>query len=337
MVCISQLWADQQSRTWKFSLAAQDAIKVLLVDDDELTLDHLGKSIFAAGYQVRTAADSGTALASMEKDFAPIVILDVDLPDMDGLALCRTIRRQSYPGYTYLMLYSAKDGEADVLAGLEAGADDYISKRTARSQLISRLRTAQRILSLEHSLKTLLESREQEARTDHLTGAYNRRFLFQQLTRELAAARRSHGELSVLVLDFDHFSEVNDRYGHAAGDSALKEVVKRIHSSLRRNGDWCARMGGDEFSVVLPQTSVAGAIFMAEKLRRAIEESPIRTGAGIVRMTVSIGVSSFGPFSERNSISAEELLDLADQSLYKSKNAGRNRVTTTSKDPAESQ
>jgi diguanylate cyclase (GGDEF)-like protein len=246
---------------------------------------------------------------------------------MDGLALCRTIRRQRYPGYTYLMLYSAKDGEADVLAGLEAGADDYISKRTARAQLISRLRTAQRILSLEHSLKTLLESREQEARTDHLTGAYNRRFLFQQLSRELAAAHRSQNDLSVLVLDFDHFSEVNDRYGHAAGDSALKEVVKRIHGSLRRNCDWCARMGGDEFSVVLPQTNIDGAVFMAEKLRSAIEESPIRTGTGIVRMTVSIGASSLRAITDCVPATAERLLDLADQSLYKSKSAGRNRVT----------
>ena len=317
---------------------AQEAIRVLVVDDDEIVLDHLGRSIFEAGYQVVTAQDSGTALASMQKDFAPIVILDVNLPDMDGLALCRTIRRQSYPGYTYLMLYSAKDEEADILAGLEAGADDYISKRTPRSQLIGRLRTAQRILSLEHSLKTLLEIREQEARTDHLTGAYNRRYLFEQLRRELAAAHRAQGELSVLVLDFDHFSEVNDRYGHAAGDSALKEVVKRIHGSLRGNGDWCARMGGDEFSVVLPQTSVADAQSMAEILRTAIEESPIRTATGIVRMTVSIGASSLGAITGRESITAEKLLDLADQSLYKSKDAGRNRVTAPSRvHPAEPQ
>jgi two-component system cell cycle response regulator len=311
-------------------LPAQGATKVLVVDDDEVVLDHLGKSIFAAGYQVLTAPDSGTALASMQKDFAPIVILDVSLPDMDGLALCRTIRRQTYPGYTYLMLYSAKDGEADILAGLEAGADDYVSKRTPRSQLIGRLRTAQRILSLEHSLKMLLESREQEARTDYLTGAFNRRFLFQQLSRDLTAAHRSQGELSVLVLDFDHFSEVNDRYGHAAGDAALKEVVKRIHGSLRRQVDWCARMGGDEFAVVLPHTGVAEAKLMAETLRSAIEESPIRTVTGIVRMTVSIGASSLGAIDDREAVTAENLLDLADQSLYKSKNAGRNRVTAVS-------
>jgi two-component system, cell cycle response regulator len=309
------------------SLAARVATKVLLVDDDEIVLDHLGKSIFAAGYQVLTAPDSGTALASMQNDFAPIIILDVNLPDMDGLALCRAIRRQQYPGYTYLMLHSVKDTEDDILAGLNAGADDYISKRASRSQLISRLRTARRILSLEYSLRASLENREREARTDDLTGAYNRRYLFQQLTQELATAQSSQGELSVLVLDFDHFSEVNDRYGHAAGDSVLKEVVKRILKSLRRNDDWCARLGGDEFAVVMPCTDIAGATLMAEKLRNVIQETPIRTSTGIVRMTVSIGASCLGPIANRDSTTAEAMLDLADQSLYKSKDAGRNRVT----------
>jgi len=319
-------------------VAAQSATKVLLVDDDEIVRDHLGKSIYAAGYQVLTAPDSKTALASLQKEFTPIVILDVALPDVDGLTLCRTIRCHRYPGYTYLMLYSAKDKEADILAGLDAGADDYVSKRTPRSQLIRRLRTAQRILSLEQSLRTSLESREQEARTDHLTGAYNRRFLFEQLDRELAAARRSKGELSVLLVDLDHFSEVNDRYGHAAGDSALQEAVKRINGSLRRDGDWCARMGGDEFAVILPQTSIAGASVMAEIFRRAIGESPLSTGTGIVRLTVSIGASSLGAVGDRESTTAEQLLDLADRSLYQSKSAGRNRVTLLNKiDPAESQ
>jgi two-component system, cell cycle response regulator len=308
-------------------LPAQVATKVLLVDDDETVLDHLSKSIYAAGFQVLTAPDCGTALASMQSDFSPIVILDVNLPDMDGLALCRAIRHQKYPGYTYLMLHSVKDEEHDILAGLDAGADDYISKRASRSQLISRLRTAQRILSLEHSLKASLQEREREARTDDLTGAYNRRYLFQQLSLSLAVAQRSRGDLSVLVLDFDHFSDVNDRYGHAAGDSVLKEVVKRIHQSLRRNADWCARLGGDEFAVVLPKTDIAGASFMAEKLRSAIQEAPIRTGTGIVRMTVSIGASGLGTSTDRDSATAETLLDMADQSLYQSKNAGRNRVT----------
>jgi two-component system cell cycle response regulator len=313
-------------------VSAQLRTKILLVDDDEILLSHLKESIFAAGYSVLTAPDSQTALASMQQEFAPILIVDVNLPDMDGLALCRAIRRQTYPGYTYLMLHSIKDSEEDILAGLDAGADDYLSKRASRSQLISRLRTAQRILSLEHSLKASLERREQEARTDDLTGAYNRRYLFQQLSQELAVARRSQSELSVLVLDFDHFKEVNDRYGHAAGDATLKEVVKRIQKTLRRNCDWCARLGGDEFAAVLPQTDIAGAGFIAEKLRSIIEETPIRTSSGIVRMTVSIGATGLGGMTDRNSTTAESLLERADQSLYKSKSAGRNRITLNAVD-----
>jgi two-component system, cell cycle response regulator len=310
-----------------FRLSAQIGTKVLLVDDDEIVLDHLGRFINDAGYQVLTSPDSNGALAVMQHDFAPIVILDVNMPGIDGLTLCRTIRHRTYPGYTYLMLHSVNDSEEDVLAGLDAGADDYVSKHTSRSLLIGRLQTAQRILSLEQSLKTSLENREREARTDDLTGAYNRRYLFQQLAQELAGPLRVHGELSVLVLDFDHFSEINDRYGHAAGDAALKEAVRRIHKTLRRNCDWCARLGGDEFAVVLPETDIVGARFMAERLRRAIEATPIRTGTGIVRMTVSIGASGLGAIAERESASTEALLDLADQSLYASKNAGRNRVT----------
>jgi two-component system cell cycle response regulator len=308
-------------------LSAQIATKVLLVDDDEVVLDHLARSIFAAGYRVLTAQDSKSALTLMRQEFAPIVILDVNLPAMDGLALCRAIRRQKYPGYTYLMLHSVKDAEEDILAGLDAGADDYLSKRTSKSQLISRLRTAQRILSLEQSLKASLESREREARTDDLTGAYNRRYLLEKLGDELAAARRAQGELSVLVLDFDHFSEINDRYGHAAGDAALREAVRRIHKTLRRNCDWCARLGGDEFAVVLPQTNIPGARLMAERLRSVIEAAPVRTGTGIVRMTVSIGASALSALKDRDSATAAMLLDRADQSLYKSKTAGRNRVT----------
>jgi two-component system cell cycle response regulator len=319
-------------------LSAQLGTKVLLVDGDEGVLDHLGKSIFSAGYQVLTAPDSRTALALMQQEFAPIIILDVNLPGMDGLALCRTIRRQTYRGYTYLMLHSIKDSEEDILAGLDAGADDYLSKRASRTQLISRLRTAQRILSLEHSLKASLERREREARTDDLTGAHNRRYLYQQLVQELARARRSHAELSVLVLDLDHFSEVNDRHGHAAGDAVLKEVVKRIRKTLRRNCDWCARLGGDEFAAVLPQTDIAGASVMAERLRSVIEETPFRTGYGMVRMTVSIGASGLGVIQDRNSATAEALLDRADLSLYKSKDAGRNRVTVLNTfDAAESE
>jgi diguanylate cyclase (GGDEF)-like protein len=308
-------------------MAAQNVTKVLLVDDDDMVLDHLKLFITDAGYEVVTAPSSGAALASMQQAFAPIVITDINMPGMDGLDLCRAIRGQTYSGYVYVMLYTARDTEEDILAGLEAGADDYLSKSTPKSQLIGRLRTAKRVLALEHSLKTAIQDQELMAMTDVLTGAHNRRYLLEQLSHEIDRTRRLRGELSVLVLDFDHFSSINDRYGHAAGDAALKEIVQRIHRSLRRNCDWCARLGGDEFVVVLPQTDMAGASAMAEKLRSAMETTAMRVGEGIARVTVSIGASALGASTGRDATTAQALLDQADQCLLKSKRAGRNRVT----------
>ncbi len=307
--------------------AATKVTKVLLVDDDDLVLDQLERVVTAAGYDVVTARNGDAALLSMQQEFAPIVIADIDMPQMDGLALCRTIRRQSYSGYVYVMLLSSKDAEGDILTGLDAGADDYVSKRTPTTQLVGRLRTAQRILALEHSLKRALADRERMAMTDVLTGAHNRRYLLQHLSHELDCAQRSRGALSVLVFDVDHFSLVNDRHGHAAGDVVLKEVVQRTQQGLQRSCDWFARLGGDECAVVLPQTDIAGASIVAEKLRRAVAATPIRLGTAKVRITISIGASELGVIAERDSTTMERLLDLADQNLYKSKKAGRNRVT----------
>jgi len=309
-------------------VTAQVSAKVLLVDDDEIVRNCLGPTIAAAGYEVATAPDAETALISMQRNFASIVILDVCMPGMDGLGLCRAIRQETYSGYVYIMLHTSKDAEADILAGLEAGADDYLSKSTPKSQLVGRLRTAQRILRLERSLKTALGDREQMAMTDVLTGAFNRRYLFQNLSNELRRAHRSRGDLSVLVLDFDHFSQVNDHYGHATGDAALAELAKRIQLSLPRRSDWCARLGGDEFVVVLPHTDIIGAGVLAEKLLCAVNAAPLYTRSGLVRMTVSIGASGLGAINSRDSATPEMLLELADQCLYKSKKAGRNRATT---------
>jgi DNA-binding response OmpR family regulator len=146
------------------------ATKVLLVDDDEMVLSYLSLLVASAGYNVVTVPNAEAALVSMQRDFAQIVILDVGLPGMDGLALCRAIRRQTYPGYVYLVLHTAKDTDEDILAGLDAGADDYLLKGTSKDQIMARLRTAQRILSHEHALMTSLERRERIAMTNVPTG-----------------------------------------------------------------------------------------------------------------------------------------------------------------------
>src|ERR1700734_2551879 len=153
----------------------------LLVDDDELVLAHLAELVRAAGFEVHTAADGSAALAFLKKHFSPIVITDLNMPSMDGLALCRAIRQQPWPGYVYILLLTVHDGESDLLAGLEAGADDFLSKRTSSAQLVARLHTAQRILGLEQALKNELEEKRRQSLTDALTGAHNRRYFDQHL------------------------------------------------------------------------------------------------------------------------------------------------------------
>ena len=304
--------------------------KVLLVDDDEIMLERLQIPMVDAGYEVVTASDGASALAALQADFMSIVILDRSMPGMDGLELCRRIRQQTWPGYVYLMLLTAHDAEEDVLLGLKAGADDYLSKRVSDAQLVARLSTASRVLSLEHSLKSALDERRRMAMTDALTGAHNRRYFMRYVRGELKRARRFGTELSLLLLDIDFFKKVNDEFGHAAGDMVLQKFVKRLQKGLPRDYDWCARLGGEEFVVVLPQTDLAGAAVVAERLRKLVEEYPLHLSESVRPITVSIGVSGLQALPKREPASIETLLADADRQLYKSKENGRNRVTAAS-------
>jgi diguanylate cyclase (GGDEF)-like protein len=301
--------------------------RVLIVDDDDLLLARLGDVLGRAGFDVCTAASGSTALASLDQAFAPIVITDLNMPDMNGLFVCRTIRGRTWPGYVYILLLTGQNAEEDILAGFDAGADDYIDKRTSPEQLLARLGTAQRILTLELSLKEASAEQGRLALTDVLTGAPNRRYFERRLSRELERARRFGGELCVLSLDIDYFKQVNDRYGHAAGDTVLQEFVRRLRECLPRDTDWLARIGGEEFVVVLEETGTRGARIVAERLRRAVAETPVRTRTGNVRVTVSIGVATLATTLDRAQVNMESLLQQADKHLYLSKARGRNRAT----------
>jgi diguanylate cyclase (GGDEF)-like protein len=300
---------------------------VLIVDDDELVRGSLQELVIAAGFNARTAANGGEALSSLEEAAASIVITDVNMPFMDGLDLCRRIRERAWTGYVYIVLLTVSDDERDVLAGLDAGADDYISKRTSRAQITARLRTANRILALEYSLKNAVEQKRQLAMTDALTGVYNRRYFMRHFTRELKRTQRFGGEVALLLLDVDRFKLINDTYGHAVGDIVLKKLTKAIAKCLRRATDWCARLGGDEFAVVLEGADAVEARVCAEKLRHAVANTSIDTAGEYVRITVSVGVSCVVGPVRGPEMTVEGLLDQADKSLYASKAGGRNRVT----------
>jgi two-component system cell cycle response regulator len=303
---------------------------VLIVDDDELVLARLQELVAAAGYRVRTAANGIEALATLTQSAASIVVTDLNMPHMDGIGLCRRIREHVWPGYVYVILLTVRDEEKNVLAGLDAGADDYVSKRTSTAEFTARLRIAKRVLALEYSLKTALEGKRRLAMTDALTGAFNRRYFTRHLSREMKRSQRFGGDVSLLLLDIDHFKRVNDTYGHVVGDVVLKKLTRQIAKCLRRATDWCARLGGEEFAVVLEGTNLADAHICAETMRRAIENSFIDTSAGPVRITVSIGISSLGAIACRTGATAQSLLEHADTNLYASKAGGRNRVTSSS-------
>jgi diguanylate cyclase (GGDEF)-like protein len=300
--------------------------RVLLVDDDELVLERLQVLITTSGFGVEIARDGVAALSTLQARFAPVVIADRRMPGMDGLALCRAIRRKRWPGYVYILLLTAQDAEEDILAGLEAGADDYLSKRASAAQLLARLRTARRILSLEHSLKHALEEKRRLSLTDPLTGCANRRYFMKQLSVELERAQRSGQSLNLLSLDIDHFKRINDRYGHATGDVVLQEFVRRVNHCLHSQQGWCARVGGEEFAVVAGG-DLKSAQRTAESIRSAAANAPVPTPAGNIPITVSIGLAGWHHGTRAPLASAETLLQQGDEALYASKSAGRNRVT----------
>ncbi len=300
---------------------------VLIVDDDALVLSRLKQVVTSAGYDVRTAGGGAEALDVIARAPPSIVITDLNMPAMNGLELCRRIRaHEQATRYVYIIVLTMRDRQADILAGLDAGANDFLSKRTPPPLFIARLRTANHVLALEYSLRNALEEKTRLAMTDELTGAYNRRYFLRHFNRELKDRLRFGGHVSLLLLDIDHFKKVNDIHGHGVGDSVLKEVTWQIGNCLRRETDWCARLGGEEFVVVLGGTTIAEAAACAERIRQAIADHPIAIHEGSVRVTVTVGVSGFEETIDRVDATAASLLEIADRNLYAGKTAGRNRV-----------
>jgi diguanylate cyclase (GGDEF)-like protein len=318
---------DDTTRIFLPNLSQGLPQRVLVVDDDPLMRERLEVLVMAAGFEVSTATSGREALEKLRRDYCPIVISDWSMPDMNGVELCRAIRAESFPGYVYFLLLTARDSHQDIVAGLDAGADDYLSKRVTEEELVARLRTAKRIVALEQSLREMIDEKRRMATTDALTGANNRHYFDKHFSRELKRARRFGGPLSVLVLDIDHFKSVNDMHGHSVGDDVLVAFVGRISSALPRDYDWCARIGGEEFVVVLPQTDLPGAIVVAEKLRQYVANPPIKTEVGNLQVTVSIGVAALSCLPQSSDSQLDDLMELADKALYRSKQLGRNRVT----------
>jgi two-component system cell cycle response regulator len=291
-------------------------VKILLAENDERTRLELGGLLSARGYEVIVAADGQDAWRLLQRDDAPsMAIIDVDLSGIDAMDLCGRVRLMSHERYIYIVMRTAHSATPQMVAGMHAGADDYIEKRCAFEELLARLRAGERILKLQDQLRI-------EATHDALTGALNRRAILNTLEKEVARATRHGSPLGILLLDLDHFKDVNDTYGHMTGDAVLTQTARRISAPLRPY-DALGRYGGEEFLVVLPQCDLARSVEIAERIRSSVK-APSDTSAEEkeIAITVSIGAAAF----HREPVSVDELIQSADRALYRAKQLGRDRV-----------
>jgi len=257
-----------------------------------------------------------------------ILLIDWQMPDMDGLSLCRHVRTSCGDRYVYVLMLTVRDRKEDLLMGLAAGVDDYIVKGVPVEEILARVEVARRVTQREFPASADNREDERHSDVDHLTGAYNLRYLMKYLPRELERSRRYGHALAVLHCNLDGFKEANERFGRDAGDELLRAFVARTESCTRKNCDWLARVNADEFMIVLPETSVQGSNRVAQKLREVLALFPVATKVGPVNFTASIGISAIEPKYERDGASGlEEILRAAARGLRASKGRGGNSAT----------
>jgi diguanylate cyclase (GGDEF)-like protein len=285
---------------------------VLVVDDDPDKRMLLTVALQMAGYEVRTANDGEEGLLAVESFQPDLIITDVMMPKMDGYELARRVRANPATRFLPIIIQTAaRSGADDIRRGSEVGALGYITDPTDIDMLLARART---LLDFKHYLDTC----EEAAFTDHLTGLANRRRFERQLEREVSRTQRYGRPFCLLLLDIDNFKLVNDTYGHEAGD----EVIRRLALTLQagtRGIDLAARVGGEEFAVILPETDFEGGLDVAERLRLAVREMDVPL---VGQVTASFGVAEF-PVSAS---AGRELVSVADAALYQAKRGGRDRV-----------
>lgn len=295
-------------------------MKVLIAEDDPISRRILEAMLVKWGYCVVTAEDGEQALeALMAEGAPPIAILDRLMPGIDGANVCRKVReKENGTGkYTYLILLTIKGSKEDIVSGMEAGADDYIAKPYDEQELRVRLSAGRRIIDLHKELTTAKNHLLEQSRTDPLTGILNRRAVLSELHAQMARHHGESGRLSVALLDIDHFKNINDTYGHAAGDSVLKECVLQIESALRC--DRFGRVGGEEFLIVLPRADESNLQAICGRILSMINSNAIIFNGISIRITASIGAAAWDGIE-----SMDILLARADKALYLAKNSGRN-------------
>jgi two-component system cell cycle response regulator len=296
-------------------------VRILIADDEATSRLVLAGVLRKFGHEVSVAEDGTAAWEAMRRPDAPaLAVLDWMMPGLTGPEVCRLVRTLPSDEPPYLILLTSLAEKADVVAGLEAGADDYLAKPFDPGELRARVDVGRRFTELQKRLREARDALAEAAMHDPLTGALNRRALDETLARAISAERRHHAGLALGICDIDEFKKVNDAHGHQVGDQVLCELVARLSTGVRGH-DVVSRFGGDEFVVLMEQLGQAGPQSAYERLRRSVADRPMPTTAGELPVTISIGVSIW-----RDDVTAVQLLAGADDALYLAKRAGRNRV-----------
>lgn len=297
--------------------------KVLIVDDVPLNVELQKTYLLSAGYTVIVAMDGQEAMQKIEQEHPDLILLDVMMPKLNGFEVCKQIKSNPLTQFIPVVMVTALQEVEDKIRGIEAGADDFISKPFNKMELMARVKSLLRIKFLHDELEDAKLQMERLAVTDGLTGLYNHRHFKEQLRQEIDRAKRHQHNLSLLMMDIDYFKFYNDNHGHPAGDDVLRNIAELILKNLRQI-DVAARYGGEEFAVILPETNNKSAIIVAEKIRSIVEETkfPKEENQPNGSLTLSIGIATF-PGDSSGGI---ELVDTADRRLYKAKQKGRNTL-----------
>lgn len=298
-------------------------MKVLIVEDDAVSRRVLQVTLTKWGYHVVTAPNGLEAWQILRQSDAPrMAIVDWVMPGMDGLELCREIRKMDDVPYIYTLLLTGKGSKEDVVEGMHAGADDYIRKPFDPGELKVRLRAGKRILDLQAELVAARESLRYQATHDSLTGLLNRGAILEVLRNEVEKTTRRKVGLSLVVADVDHFKKINDTYGHVVGDAVLCEAARRMKNAVRSE-DSVGRYGGEEFLIVLPGCSADQAMGLSERLKSGITDQEVELPGMSISFTISLGVANA---KGRQGEDAGHLVQAADRALYQAKNRGRNSI-----------
>jgi diguanylate cyclase (GGDEF)-like protein len=303
---------------------------ILIVDDNPTNLSVLSIALKAAGYKVRVAMDGESAIEQVQEDAPELILLDVQMPGMDGFETCMKLKANQVTQDIPIIFITASIDLENKVKGLSVGAVDYITKPFQQEEVLARVRVHLELRFLTRKVQEqaiALQQANQElhrlANLDGLTEVANRRRFDEYFDQEWRRSGREQTPLSLILCDIDYFKNYNDHYGHQAGDACLRRVARAISETLHRPGDLVARYGGEEFAIILPNTSSEGAVHIAEMLQRQIEQLKIFHDQSRINsyVTLSLGISSQIPTPSQEN---HTLIAATDKALYLAKSEGRN-------------